>query len=45
LLSAVVLNISRFGDGDDTVTGFRRFGVISLFHSDGGSSLFRRWLP
>ena len=48
MLSVVMLSISRFGDGDDTVTGFRRFGrfgVISLFHSDGGSSLLRRWYP
>jgi len=44
----VVLNISRFGDGDDAVTRFGNrvgFGVISLSHPDGGSSLFRRCFP
>jgi hypothetical protein len=41
----VVLNISRFGDGGDGDGEVTRFGVISLPHPDGGSSLFRRWFP
>jgi hypothetical protein len=42
-----MLNISRFGDGDDAVTRFGNrwwgWGISWVSHPDGGSSLLRRY--